>query len=224
VTRSGRSRLFVFVMALLALFCGYLSYWQWERLTWKENLLAEFAAAAERPAVELRATSMVPSFVEVTGQPQRIWRQIQTKDRAQGFRLITKLKLDDGRALLTDLGFVEESKLESTIANMPQNLSGTALLREDDEPSFFTPPVDDTEGLIFARHAASLGAEEGVMLEWLAEADEPQTLRRDRAEVLAGIPNNHLQYALTWLALMLVGLVCTFIWWRRSGDDRDAAS
>jgi Uncharacterized conserved protein len=140
----------------------------------------------------------------------------------KGFRLITLLKLDDNREILTDLGFVNQDDAASLMANMPKQLSGIALLRRDDEPSIFTPPIDEKEGLVFARHAASLGGVEGVMLEWLAEAEEPMTLRRDRAQVLAGIPNNHLQYALTWLALMLVGLVCTLIWWRRAGDDQQA--
>lgn len=222
VTRSGRSKLFVVLMALLSLFCGYLSYWQWERLSWKESLLAEFAMAAELPAEQLTPETSVPAFVKVVGAPQRIWQQIQTKDRAQGFRLITLLKLDDNREILTDLGFVNQDDAASLMANMPKQLSGIALLRRDDEPSIFTPPIDEKEGLVFARHAASLGGVEGVMLEWLAEAEEPMTLRRDRAQVLAGIPNNHLQYALTWLALMLVGLVCTLIWWRRAGDDQQA--
>ncbi|MEM1388065.1 MAG: SURF1 family protein, partial [Pseudomonadota bacterium] len=184
-----------------------LGVWQVQRLAWKESLLAEIEAkisatpgplpAAPDPALH----TFLP--VEARGTVSDELRVLASvKRRGPGYRVISVLTTDEGRRILLDRGF-RGVETKSDLSE-PTAVSVTGNLHWPDEIDSFTPPPDLDEGLWFARDvpamAETLDTEPTLLVaRSIAPADrfiaEPLPVGTD------GIPNDHLQYAVTWFSL-----------------------
>ncbi|HEV7367778.1 SURF1 family protein, partial [Arenibaculum sp.] len=146
-----------------------------------------------------------------------------------GYHLVTPLERAEGPPVLVDRGWIPADRLDpasrpESVAQETATLSGIA--RIPSPPGWFQPdnrPRDnawywiDREAMA-AR--AGLGPVAPVVVEAGAGAGQEGLPVGGRTRL--SVPNNHLQYALTWysLAVVLIAIYVSFHWRRPSGPGR----
>ncbi|MBA4224642.1 MAG: hypothetical protein C0458_28280 [Methylobacterium sp.] len=139
----------------------------------------------------------------------------------QGFRL------DDGMTILVNRGFVPESRF-AAIAPATGAATVTGYLRAAETRNSFTPADLPQQREFYTRDpeaiaaALGIGAVAPLYLEAERQGDgltPPAGV--DVNELIARIPDNHLQYALTWwgLALTLIGVFAAYALQARRRPD-----
>ena len=211
-----------------------LGVWQVKRLHWKEALLAKIAAleaAAPIPVNQALAGGVASQdldFVRVTATCPDIettpYLKLYAVREVAGFRLITPCALSGGpyRTILVDRGFVAQDQAQTLKAGQGRKLDQpiVGVLRKGDVRNFLTPANTPAQGLWYWRDvpamAAALGVRDAAPTFLMLEKPAPQGFGPTPAPIPADIPNNHLQYALTWfgLALALLGVYLASLWKR----------
>ena len=207
-----------FGVAGVAVLLG-LGTWQVQRLQWKEALLASIEAKSTAAAVEIPAEPDPDSdnFLAVhargatRGEPLRVLSS--QRGLGPGFRIISRFDMN-GRAILLDRGFVAEDMFESVTPEAWLSVEGNLHWpREHDR--FFTPEPEDD--LWFAREvgrmAEVLGADPVLLVARKSDGEDGHI--HPWPVSTGGIPNNHLQYAITWFALALGWAAMTVYWLSR---------
>lgn len=131
-------------------------------------------------------------------------------------------KLEDGGIILVNRGFVPEGRL-GQIGPASGSDTITGFLRAPEARNSFTPQDLPAIREFYTRDPAAIAASLGrppapFYLEAAREGDgmtPPAGV--DVRELIGRIPDNHLQYALTWfgLALTLLGVFAAFVWQAR---------
>ncbi|WP_050526641.1 SURF1 family protein [Pseudorhodobacter aquimaris] len=195
-----------------------LGTWQMQRLTWKEETLAAIDARIGAAAVDLPAQPdpVADRFLPVitsghlTGEGVDVL--VSRKDIGAGVRVIAVLETDSGRRILLDRGFLAEAS--RGLPRETHKLEVTGNLLWPDEVDGFTPAPDAASGLWFARDlpamATALKTEPVLIVARSQSGDGIEPLPVDSA----GIPNNHLNYAITWFSLAIVwaGMTVLLLW------------
>jgi surfeit locus 1 family protein len=207
-------------LCLLALLVG-LGVWQIQRLAWKEGLIAEIETRTKAPPVDLpeaiataRSGSDV-SYLRVKADGHflndRERYLFAVADGTVGWDVITPLKTADGDVLLVNRGFVPDALRDPSSREQgePEGLvTVTGLARTPETQGSFTPDNEPARNRWFWRDLPSMAASmfpgESVKL-------APFFLDAEKSDVPEGwplggqtrldLPNNHLQYAITWFAL-----------------------
>jgi len=192
-----------------------LGTWQLQRLAWKEAILAEISARILAPPVPLPAagtgTPYQPVAVAGTLDDSVLRVLVSRKQIGAGYRIIAPLATDDGRRVLVDLGFVRDGAPVPKVAG-PATVTGN--LHTPDEVDSYTPAPDLARNIWFARDlprmAQALGTEEALIV---ARAPVVAGIAPMPVDT-AGIPNDHLHYAITWflLAAVWAGMTGLLIW------------
>jgi surfeit locus 1 family protein len=178
-----------------------LGTWQMQRLYWKEDLLATIdrrmhaepltLAEAERLFAETSDVDYVPITATGSFVHEGERHFLATWKGQSGFYVYTPLKLGDGRFLL---------------ARNPLS----------EKPSSMVPDNDLTKNIFYWKDrdvmAASAGLPDGyVLLPFFLDADSSSNPGDWPAGgvTIVSLPNNHLQYAVTWygLAAALAGVM-----------------
>lgn len=207
-----------------------LGTWQVQRLAWKQDLLAGIEARIGADPVPLR-DAVEPEFqryapVEVTGQFAEGHIRMLASRRSIGpvHRIIRPFLADDYGRVLVDTGWQPD---DAAVQDVPQErLTLLGNLDNPQEADSFTPPPDIDANLWFARDVPAMAAALGTEPVMIVLREMPQTdLGVTPWPVdTAGIPNDHLQYAVTWFSLALIwaGMTGYFLWRsaRRSGEGR----
>ncbi len=195
-----------------------LGIWQMQRLAWKEAILSDIetriaADPVALPAVPdpVRDRYLPVTTTGVTGPGLRVLASV--KQRGAGYRMISVFETE-GRKILLDRGFLDIEG-HSDIGSS-QTITVTGNLHWPDEVDGYTPAPDREQELWFARDvpamAAALGTESTLLV---AKRIEPQVYSATPMPVTTkGIPNDHLQYAITWFSLAAIWLAMTgyFLW------------
>lgn len=208
----------VFGLAGIAVLAS-LGVWQVQRLAWKEGVLADIDAriAAEPVALPSELDPQADRYlpVEVTGTVgnEALRVLVSQKQIGAGYRVISALDTGDRRILL-DRGFI---KVAEDIPAAPEGevrVMGNVHWPDDRNSS---TPQNDVEGNTwFARDldqmAGVLNTEPLlVVARETSFSDTPVTpLPVDTGN----IPNDHLQYAVTWFGLAAIWAVMSgyFLW------------
>jgi surfeit locus 1 family protein len=195
-----------------------LGIWQVQRLAWKEGVLAEIEARiAEAPValpetVEPERDRYLP--VTATGILGESFVRVLVSQRGQGagYRVISPFETG-GRRVLVDRGIMP-------LEGSPPVHEGVVTVRGNlhwpDEVDGFTPEADPVRNIWYAREVPALAAHFGtepvlVIARGLSVADDPVApLPVDTS----GIPNDHLNYAITWfsLAALWLGMTLYLLW------------
>ena len=206
---------------------GSLGVWQVQRLTWKEGVLADIEARSQGAPVAVPATPDPDADrylpVEATGTitGDEVHVLVSTRDTGAAFRVIAAFETEEGRRLMLDRGIV---RTEAKTAPRPATeATVTGNLHWPDEIDGFTPEPDLAANIWYARDlpalADALDAEPVlIVLRGSSETDPPVTPLPVTA---TGIPNDHLEYAVTWFGLAAVWVLMTFVWIRRLRRDRN---
>lgn len=202
----------LFGVAGVAILC-WLGVWQLHRLEWKEAILADIEARITAAPVVLpdHADPVDDRYlpVEVRGKTdaREILVQASHKAVGPGFRVITGFTTDGGRRILLDRGFIRLADRDTSRPAVEMTVTGN--LHWPDEVDGFTPDPDRDEGLWFARDIPSLSDELGTepLLIVARSTDEGVPAVTPLPVDTTGIPNDHLQYAITWFLLAAVWAV-----------------
>lgn len=234
--RPFRPRLWPTAIALPAfLVLVGLGVWQLERLAWKQDLIQELSERMAAPPIALPGDLADPTLefrrVTVTGRflhERELYLPGKTYKGTHGQWVVTPLVLEDGRALLVNRGWVPdryarpETRKEGLLAGtvtvegiirLP-GWQGWESARPDNAAAanvwyyFDLPAMAAAAGLenpVTAVYVEALGDESTGLL--------PIGLDRD-----VELPNDHLQYAITWFALALTLLGVYLAWHLRRPD------
>ncbi|HKY94388.1 MAG TPA: SURF1 family protein [Kiloniellales bacterium] len=238
--RPFRPRLWPTLVALPAfLVLLGLGFWQLDRLAEKEALIATLQARWSEPAVPLPA-----SFDSLDDWE---YRRVLLKGRflhekellfpgktykgTVGNWIATPFVLDDGRSVIVHRGWVPDKYLpratrreglpegEVTVEGILRRggWSGWDSLRPENAPAqnywlwFDLPAMAEATGLANAQtevYVMQLGDEQTGLLPIGLELD-------------VDLPNDHLQYAITWLALAIALAVIYLVFHLRQGESRE---
>ena len=217
------------MLVCLALLIG-LGVWQLERKVWKENLIAAMTSrldatpqplpeqwgAATQSGDEFRSVAFTATFA--AGEEALVYAPgsaLRSDIKGPGYFVFAPGKLADGRTVVVDRGFVPlDRKDKATRAQgepqSPVNVVG--VLRWPETRGLFTPD-DDVKGYVwYLRDPAAMAAARhwGDVAPFYVdqEAPVPPGGLPSPGKIVVMLPDNHLQYAITWFGLgaALVGV------------------
>ncbi|SNS66028.1 surfeit locus 1 family protein [Antarctobacter heliothermus] len=206
----------------------WLGTWQIQRLAWKQDILSEIEttiADAPQPLPRLidpDAQRYQP--VELTGEMggDALAVLVSVKHRGAGWRFISAFQTDDGRRILLDRGYVPVDQKDLPLYAGPATIRGNLHWTDDRNSS--TPANDPAKNIWYARDigpmAEALDTEPLlVIVRDMSPADPGVTPLPVDTD---GIPNDHLQYAITWFSLAAVWLIMTGVWMRRLKTGKES--
>jgi surfeit locus 1 family protein len=213
-----------------------LGTWQVQRLHWKETLLADIEArriATPVPLADIEAIKAGGGDIEyrtvsVTGTFDHAHeRHFFATHRGQtGFYVYTPLTLTDGRTLFVNRGFVPyemkdpKTRAAGEVAGVV-TIEGLARERLAAKPSSLVPDNDIPANIFYWKDitamTSSTGLDAAKVMPFFVDANaaaNPGGWPQGGVTIL-DLPNNHLQYAITWygLAAALV-IVAGFAYFR----------
>lgn len=221
MTRKGLAWFTLFTLAIVALLIG-LGVWQLKRLAWKEGLIAEIEARAKGTPITLKEAIAVsregrdPSYyrVHVKGSfdhAKERYLYALSDDGEPGWHVITPFDSVEGDLVLIDRGFVPDN-LRDPSSRAAGQLEGevdvTGLVRLPESPDPFTPDNEpdnnrwfwrDLSGMIYSMFPAATMDPAPFFLE--AEKSDGPGGWPEGGQTRLELPNNHLQYAITWFLL-----------------------
>jgi surfeit locus 1 family protein len=228
----------IVVMGALGILVS-LGIWQWQRLQWKEDLIAQIRERTSKPAIGLSSSEdwQQKNVEFVRASVMGVWRPEKEiaihslmPGKAKGlpvagYDLITPLRLADGSHILVNRGFVprllksQEARPKDILMQGPVKVTG--LLRTSEVRGRFVPDNVPETGEWFTRNTAAIAtfhrlertAPFFIENEESPPTGEWPTPRRTTPD----LPNNHLSYALTWFALaILLAIFSLVLVFRRS--------
>ena len=213
------------IAAVFAVLIG-LGIWQAQRLTWKQELLAEMEARIKAAPVALPVVidrerdAYLPVKATGTITTDELHVLVSQKTVGAGYRIISAFGTG-GRRVLLDRGFVKLVDKDAAREAVEATVVGN--LHWPQEVDSYTPEPDEAAGIWFARDvdamAEALGTEP-VMIIVRSTSDAAQDVAPLPIDG-AGIPNDHLQYAITWFSLAAVWALMTIFFFRRTRQTRE---
>jgi surfeit locus 1 family protein len=222
----------VFSVVMFACLMG-LGVWQLERLQWKRGLIADINRNMHAAPVSIDA---VISGGLSAAQYRRVALSGQFLNADEvyvfttGFRgepvyhVLTPLVLYDGRVFMIDRGLVPPMLRDPGLrrrGEMPGELRVVGIVRTPDRPGPFTPDPDRAHRIWFARDLNGMASVEHLKLALpvIIEADATPNPGGWPlgGQTVVNIPNNHLQYAITWFLLAGALLVIYFAYHQSRG-------
>lgn len=240
---EGRWHRYLALAVAFAIGCGLLSWWQFTRREESAASTALITRNASAPAAPLE--DLLPSLgayrddqqwrtVEVEGT-YLTGKQLLVRNRVDpngnpGFEVLTPFRLDDGRVLVLDRGWVSIGTKQDRPDSVPAPPAGTvtveARLQGDEGPlAGRSAPEGEIPSIDLKAVAADVGAPTytgaygQVRAESPATAAAPQRLHPQPADT--GVDEGtHLSYAIQWIIFALLGFVA--LAWSIRRDLRDA--
>jgi surfeit locus 1 family protein len=213
-----------------------LGTWQIQRKAWKEALIASLTERLAAPAKELSPPADWPKLDRTRDEYSRVKFEARFDNSREalvfaapstfrpdavglGYWVFTPARLDDGSTVMVNRGFVPDGRQDPksrSIGQVAGPVEITGAMRWPDGRHWFTPNDDPTHNLWFTPDPQSIAAAKGLdsraspIARFYVEQEspvppgglpQPGTLK-------VALPDNHLQYALTWygLAAVLVGV------------------
>jgi surfeit locus 1 family protein len=213
----------LFTIAVV-LFCAALGAWQLERLAWKRGLIAQREAAMAaapvappRTLLEARALEFHRIFDEgVFGHDKEIFLNAIAPKGGAGFDVLTPLREAGGRIVFVNRGFVPSELRDPArrAAGQPAGtvrVAGVLRLPPEKKPNWFVPDnrADRNDWFWVDLGAMSAAAGLANVAPFTIEADatpNPGIWPKGGVTPLL-LPNDHLQYAITWFSLAIAALV-----------------
>lgn len=211
-----------------------LGGWQLQRLQWKEKLNAQRYQQLQE-LVDLDTIPLdtaLPNLdfnrVRLSGhflQLGRLHMPAKVYQDKIGWYVIEVFEQDTGRLWLINRGWVPQDGLAALPAPSEAEQTLTAIARQVQPPGRFTPPNNATSNHWYSYDVramfGALAAQPEIAEALLARAATNTILEAEYASdtppiggiTILQLPNNHLQYAFTWLslALVLLGFYAAFV-------------
>lgn len=192
-----------------------LGTWQMQRLEWKQGILTQIESRIGGDPAPLPATGdperdrYQPVMLNGTIDTDELYVLVSQKQVGAGYRVISPFVTDDGRRILLDRGFIPVADRDLARQGGEKEITGN--LHWPDDRTSATPENDIAGNIWFARDIDAMSEVLDsepllVIARNMSPADPGVTpLPVDTS----GIPNDHLQYAITWYSLAVVWLIGT---------------
>lgn len=213
-----------------------LGSWQLQRLGWKQGQIEERQSRAAGEAVELSAALAEPGDrnfhpVWLSGRflhEKEMFLAARSFDRRVGYQVVTPFVLESGGTVLVNRGWIPHDKQDAALRADGQ-LAGVVrlngLIRTQQPQATFQPDNRLDEGVWYWVDIDAMGTAAGLeVLPVVVEADatpNPGGLPVG-GQTRLEMPNDHLQYALTWYALALILAVIFVVFHRRKAGAETA--
>jgi surfeit locus 1 family protein len=198
----------------------YLGTWQVQRLGWKQDLIARIEAKISDTPIPLSQALEAERYtpVTLTGQFADGYLRALASRKTLGpvYRILRPFQTTDAGTIIVDTGWIKDGTAVLPVPTGQLTLIGN--LDAPNEIDSFTPDPDTTANIWYARDVPAMAETLGT--------DPIMVVLRDRADPHLGvtpwpvdtraIPNDHLQYAITWFSLALVWIGMTLYFMRRS--------
>lgn len=202
-----------------------LSIWQVERLHWKEGLIADRQARVSAAPIELPESGGDPAEIEfrrvhLTGHFQNdheMYLAARSMNGNVGYHIITPMILAAGGTVLVDRGWVpiEKKSPESRVqGQLAGDLSLDGVVRLSQHQAFMQPDNEPDKNVWFFLDLPAMTAKVGL------PARSDIYVEAGPGEIPGGyplggqtrinLPNDHLQYAITW-ALLAAALIVIYV-------------
>jgi surfeit locus 1 family protein len=224
----------LFVAATLTLLLS-LSFWQFQRLYWKQEIIAQIKHQSQMNAIDL------PQYVAL---PEMLYRKVIAKGEflhqheihiyggsrkfkgEVGYYILTPLRLLDGKLVIVNRGWVPDKLKDSltrpaTLVKGVIEVSGTIMKNEekgiyihDNQPArnlWFYINLDEIRSFL---KLPSDNFFENFYI--LAKLDDNPNIMPYGRDLELSIRNHHLGYALTWLFCAISLMVIYVIYQRKN--------
>lgn len=224
-----------------------LGIWQLQRKAWKENLIATLTERLAAPPLSLPPSSAWQDLRRSDDEYRRVGFRAEFDNSkealvfaaATGFRpdvastgywVFTPARLADGSIVEVNRGFVPDGRQDPRkrpLGEVTGSLDITGVMRWPDERHWFIPGDDPAHNLWFSRDPAAIAAAKGLVAASVApfyveeETPVPPGALPLPGRLVVSLPDNHLQYAVTWFGLAAV-LAGVFVTWAVTSGRRDA--
>jgi surfeit locus 1 family protein len=216
-----------------------LGTWQLERKAWKQGLIDTLTRRLSAPPASLPMPDRWASLKQeenefhrvafrtefLPGKEALVWASgsaLREDVKPPGFFVFTPARLPSGEVVVINRGFVREARPIGSTPRPPPAVGPVevvGILRWPEPKGWFlTAAYDKAADLWFVRDQRVIAAERG----WGAvapfyierEAQQPPDGLPSPGALKPTLPNNHLQYALTWYGLAAVLAAVFGVWVR----------
>ncbi len=224
--RSGVIGATVFAVAGIAILSG-LGIWQLERKVWKENLIATLDTRLARAPEALPPPANWPQLKEAADEYRRVsfpaeflagqealvytaGSSFRPDVQGPGYWVFAPARLAGGSIVLVDRGFVPADRKDP--ASRPQGephgaIDVVGVMRWPETRGMFTPADDPKTNVWYLRDPAGMAAakkwDTAAPFYIEQEAPVPPGGWPKPGKLVVSLPDNHLQYAITWFGLAL---------------------
>jgi surfeit locus 1 family protein len=211
-------------LAAFAVLVG-LGVWQIERKSWKEGLIASLTQRLDAPPAALPPASAWPGLDPARDEFRRVkfaaefppdtealaytpGSALRADVSGPTYWVFAPARLADGNVVVVNRGAVPDDRRDPATRRAGATggrLEIEGVLRWPEADGLFTPADDPQHNLWFRRDQRTMAAAKGwgEVAPFYVEQEAPPApggLPRV-GRMRANLPNNHLQYALTWFAL-----------------------
>ncbi len=236
----------LFAVLGLAVLIG-LGAWQLDRRAWKEALIANLGQRLSGAPVDLPPPDGwrlldadnhefrrvvfpaeflhdLESLVYTNGSPLR------PDVKGQGYWVFTPARLAGGSVVMVNRGFVPQARRDAASraeGRTPGVVDIVGAIRWPEPRGLFAPKDDPKANVWYTRDPVAMAVWKNIagIAPFYIDQEEPESAgglpKPGRLQVQ--LPNNHLQYALTWFALAGV-LLAVFVIWAIGRRRDDAAA
>ena len=223
-----------------------LGTWQLERKAWKEGLIAELDRKLAGAPADLPARERWPQLNAVSDEFRRVafpaeflpgeealvytsGSALRPDVSSPGYWVFAPARLTGGSIVVVNRGFVPQVRQDpnTRAEGRPAGvIDVTGVMRWPEQRGVFTPKDEPEQNLWFARDPAAMAAAKnwGNVAPFYVDQEAPLPpggLPR-AGPLKPSLPNNHLQYAVTWYGMALVFVVAGLAFWRARRRGADA--
>jgi surfeit locus 1 family protein len=241
--RTWLGLLFPAVLAFIVLIG--LGTWQVQRKAWKEGLIASLTERLAAAPITLPDPNTWTALDQADNEYRRVAFTAPFDYAAEalvyasaaafrpdvsgpGYWVFTPARLADGSVVIVNRGFVPEGRQDPK-ARAAGEVSGSiaivGAMRWPDSRHWFTPNDDPAHNLWFSRDPQAIAAAKGLSAAAPfyveQEAPVPPGGLPQPGKLVVALPDNHLQYAITWYGLA-AALVVVFVIWAFGTRSRTA--
>ncbi|PPR79249.1 MAG: hypothetical protein CFH01_00509 [Alphaproteobacteria bacterium MarineAlpha2_Bin1] len=199
-----------------------LGTWQLDRLEWKNNLIAERQSFLNDDPIlfngdikELNGAMWKPVQLNGTYQHDKeLYLAARSMRGNVGFHVLTPLSLSNGKNILINRGWVPREK-KDPLTRIQSNYKGPVeligIITPGFKKGFFSPKNDLTNNVWLYVDYMEMSSAVGMTLQKFV-IDAKENGRGGfpiGSQTRVNMPNDHLQYAVTWY---LLGLTLVFVW------------
>jgi surfeit locus 1 family protein len=227
-------------IAALILLAGLigLGNWQLQRKVWKEDLIATLdqrlaasPSALPPPALWSSLTPATDEYRRVRFSAQFVPEEALVFTSGSAFRpdvsgpgywVFAPARLADGGLVVVNRGFVPEGRQDAATraaGALGDAVDMVGVMRWPEQPNWFTPQAEPAHNLWFVRDPNAMAEAKhwGAVAPFFIELESPPPPGGlpQPGPLQVNLPDDHLQYALTWFGLA-AALAVSFAFWLRN--------